>query len=223
MKKAGKKSKNISAKRGIIITLAAILLLMAIFYIILLVIERSEKPNDTQTNKYTFSAADYDENIFEDRVYMSYDRSVYYTDPNSGMTVTVSHDDATDVSETYREVVEFLLDYIDTMINGDVDGYNACYAPEFYNKERTPKIAFTMQKLYRITLTAVDWKYDDSGDGALRYYNVAIEYMIKNNNGTLRNDMGSDAIRKVYLTIREDADSGEMMQITDESYAPWTE
>lgn len=223
MKKAGAKRKNISAKRGIIITLAAVLMAITLFYIILLMIEQTEITNDMQTNKYTFSVADYDENIFEDRVYMSYDRSVYYTDPSSGMTVTVSRDDMTDVSETYREVIEFLLDYIDAMINGDVDGYNDCYAPEFYNKDRTPKTSFTMQKLYRITITAVDWKYDDSGDEANRYYNIAIEYMIKNNNGTLRSDMGSDAIRKVYLTIMENVNSGGTMQITDESYAPWSE
>ncbi len=221
MKKNGKKKKNISAKRGILITLAAILLTMAVLYVILLIIEKSESKIDSQTNKYTFSIANYDENIFEDKVYVSYDRSIYYTDLNSGMTVTVSKDDTTDVSETYRDAVLFLLDYIDAMINGDVDSYNDCYAPEFYDTNRSPKTSFTMQKLYRMNLTSVDWKYVDDGDEALRYYNISIEYMIKNNNGTLRSDMGSDAIRKIYLTIKEDG-AGNML-ITDESYAPWTE
>lgn len=221
MKKAGEKGKRTTAKRGIIIAVTAILLIMAVFYIILWIVEKGEEPNNTQTNKYTFYNADYDENIFEDKVYMSYDRSVYYTDLSSGLTVTVTRDDTTDVSETYREAVLFLLDYIDAMINGDVEAYNACHAPEFYNKDRLPKAGFTMQKLYMLTITAVDYKYDDEGDEAVRYYNMAIEYMIKNNNGTLRNDMGSDAIRKKYLTIKED--SAGRMTITDESYAPWSD
>ena len=171
--------------------------------------------NTETSNVYKFDYANYDENIFEDSKYMGYDRSIYYTDAEGYMTVTIDRENMDDVNEAYREVILFMMDYIDAMINGDVEKYNSCFDPSYYTGGRQPKKNFTQQKLYRIKLIAVDYWYDESGGSSVMYYNIGIEYMIKNNNGTLRDDMGSDALRIKYLTIKE---TDGNFAITDESY-----
>lgn len=205
------------AKKILLIVAGGICAFILIFFGVSRFISSSRRGDKTtQSNNYRFDYANYDENIFLDKKYMSYDRSIYYTGVNTYMTVTIDREHMDDVSEIYREPVLFLMDYIDAMINGDVAGFNACHAPEYYTGGRQPKENFTMQKLYSITLISVDNWYDDSDSDAERYYNIGIEYMIKNNNGTLRNDMGSDAIRRKYLTIKETSDGD--FSITDESY-----
>lgn len=204
------------AKKILLIVTGGICAFILIFFGVSRFISNSRGGDETQPNNYRFDYANYDENIFLDKEYMSYDRSIYYTGVNTYMTVTIDRKHMDDVSEIYREPVLFLMDYIDAMINGDVTEYNACHAPEYYTGGRKPKENFTMQKLYSITLISVDNWYDDSDSTAKRYYNIGIEYMIKNNNGTLRNDMGSDAIRRKYLTIKETSDGA--FSITDESY-----
>lgn len=135
---------------------------------------------------------------------MGYDRGVTYT--NGNLTVTVDREHLDDVSEAYRETVLFMFDYIDAMINGDAQKFNSMYAASFFKDGRTPRERFTQQKIYAANIVAVDNWYDDSESSAVTYYNIGIDYMIKNNNGTLRDDMGSDAVRRKYLTIRKDAD-----------------
>ena len=70
------------------------------------------------------------------------------------------------------------------------------------------KEAFTAQKLYNITIT-LQSREEVTEEG--QTYNreiYVVEYMIRQNNGTFRTDVGSDAIRKqlVVVTDRE----GEM-------------
>lgn len=210
------KTSRKTAKKAIIIVFLTVLVSMVVLYCILLAIQKRSDSEKKQPNNYRFDYVNYDEDIFGDKEYMSYDRNVYYTSVNSYMTVSIERDSLDDVSEAYKSPVLFMLDYIDAMINGEADTFNAYHAPEFYTNGRTPLERFTMQKLYSITITAVDNWYDDSGAEAVRYYNMGIDYMIKNNNGTLRNDMGSDAIRRKYLTLRETADG--TITIIDESY-----
>ncbi len=217
MKAAGteKKQRN-AAKKAIIVVLCAVCMLIIVFYCIIWAVNRHGNGDETLPNNYTFDYANYDEDIFRDKEYMSYDRNIYYTSINSYMTVTIDRENMDDVSESYRRPILFMMDYIDAIVNGDVETYNSCHASEYYKSGRKPKENFTMQKLYAIKLTTVDTWYDDAGSEALRYYNIGIDYMIKNNNGTLRNDMGSDAIRRIYLTLKET--SSGTITITDESY-----
>lgn len=210
-----KKDKK-TAKKTILIVFAAMCIFMILYFMVSYGISKIKFGGNTETsNVYKFDYANYDENIFEDSKYMGYDRSIYYTDAEGYMTVTIDRENMDDVNEAYREVILFMMDYIDAMINGDVEKYNSCFDPSYYTGGRQPKKNFTQQKLYRIKLIAVDYWYDESGGSSVMYYNIGIEYMIKNNNGTLRDDMGSDALRIKYLTIKE---TDGNFAITDESY-----
>lgn len=209
------KGKRPSSKKVILSVVGVICGLTLLFYGIILIANKVKNGRaDPEPNKYTFDYANYDENIFEDAVYMGYDRGVTYT--NGNLTVTVDREHLDDVSEAYRETVLFMFDYIDAMINGDAQKVNSMYAASFFKDGRTPRERFTQQKIYAANIVAVDNWYDDSESSAVTYYNIGIDYMIKNNNGTLRDDMGSDAVRRKYLTIRKDADG--VFAITAESY-----
>ena len=58
-------------------------------------------------------------------------------------SVTFSLDERDAAS--YGEDVLFMVSYIQYMINGDVENYNACYS-DLYHEKVAPKENFTMQK-----------------------------------------------------------------------------
>ena len=84
---------------------------------------------------------------------------------------------------------------------------NSFFSDAYFDVE-AEKEAFTAQKLYNITITLQSREeIIEEGETYNREIYV-VEYMIRQNNGTFRTDVGSDAIRKqlVVVTDRE----GEM-------------
>ena len=53
-----------------------------------------------------------------------------------------------------------------------------------------------------ITEVSVTDKMDDTGATYKEYY-YTLEYMIRHNNGSLRNDMGSDCVKAQHLILSE--------------------
>lgn len=87
---------------------------------------------------------------------------------------------------------------------GDSVAYNALFSPEFIAASGSYS-AFTKQKLYDISII----EHSISApvpEGYSKVYLYGLAYKIKDNNGSLRKDVGSDAELEQYLTIVEDAD-----------------
>ena len=95
------------------------------------------------------------------------------------------------------DVVQFFHQYLQTMIDGDVDGFLSMYASDYDGE--LPQ-TFTTQMVYDMTL------YPQSEGGTVVAYRL--DYRIYHNNGTLRDDMGSDTIRPLIFTLTEE--NGEL-------------
>ena len=93
---------------------------------------------------------------------------------------------------------------VEYMIMGDAEAYNTCFSPIYFSTQ-SPKDRFTKQKLYNITIIEVSMteKQDENGNSYTEYY-YKLDYMIRHNNGSLRNDVGSDSIKSqhIYLSDR---------------------
>ena len=143
-------SKRSRLKKKIIIVIISIFALMILMFISIFVLSTVLDKISGKDEEYDFNfyEADYNENIFEDREYLSLIENGYisYCDMDN-VTLGIDEDDA----HKYGQDVEFIVSYIQHMINGDVDKYNSCYS-ELYYEEEDPKEKFTMQKIYDVLI-----------------------------------------------------------------------
>ena len=128
---------------------------------------------------------------------------INYTDGASNITIGIEKDTA----HLYGDDVEFVVDYLYSIINGDAQGYGMYFDDEYKSKIELPT-EFTMQKIYDVNILKIS-ETDISGEGELyTEYKFALEYKILKNNGTFRKDIG-DGSKKQYFTISDR--SGELL------------
>ena len=150
------------------------------------------------------------DDIYADAEYMSLNRAINYT-TTEGYTVTV------EIPETeyakYSKEVQLLIRLIEAAIAGDADGYNTCFTPEYLAASGAEE-PFTMQKLYDIEIVNYHSSAAVGKEHAEIYQNAAVyglRYKIKDNNGSLRYDMGSDAVHEQYISIVTDREGNALI------------
>jgi len=162
---------------------------------------------EKSTNRsYVYPPPDYDLNIFDDSGYLSLDRSIWF---NDGAMRTVITDET---FANYTPELQFMYNVINFIINGNYTEYNKIFT-EDYRKKAGDELRerFTMQQLYNIELEIVDMS--TAGDTVTNTV-VSVSYMIRNNNGTFRNDLdyNEEAIRSVVYML---ATTGSEIKVTD--------
>ncbi len=202
-------NKKQTIKKVIIVCLCAIPVLLLLNFLLdrnWSEIFRNSGATDVKV-EYKFATPDYDYDIFEDEKYLDKNRLIEYTDGAVSRLIT-------DDPSLYGVGVEFFSDYFDAVINGDVDAYNAMFTDE-YKKEHGAKSEFTMQKIYNITLEKLSENVIEEGAyKGVKRYTYRVTYMIMDNNGTFRSDMGSDAAVPQIIELLEDSDGAKINSIT---------
>lgn len=185
--------KNKKTKRIVLIAFGATLVLL----LICAMIPGLLFGNDSEYKEYEpvdpsklYETKEEDFDIMEYEEYLSLDRNVYFHDgTEENYTKTgIDSDDAAELGE------DILLAYqmIDSIINGDVDGYNALVA------DKLVRDSFTQQQLYSISL-----RRERPNEGY--DYAVRVEYKIHENNGSYRNNIMPDSSRyQIYCMKNED-------------------
>lgn len=145
---------------------------------------------------YSFYPTDYDLDVTADEEYMGLDRYVHYKTGSETFTITDGNYSA------YNGAVVFFGQYFETVIAGDADTYNT-YFSDLYYETNAPHERFAPQMLYDIQIEMLS--QDPQNDGSTLYaFDVA--YKIHRNDGTFRNDIDSDASKKLYFELYEDKD-----------------
>ena len=132
-----------------------------------------------------------------DQTYRGYDKTMYYYDPQTGITEGITEGKY----EDYGECVLFLADFLSAIIAGDAEEYNMFFS-DVYFENNEPKESFSMQKLYDIQVSPYS-KEEKAAEDGQKYteYIYMLQYRIRKNNGSLRNDMDSDGLRPQYILI----------------------
>ncbi|MBO5512793.1 MAG: hypothetical protein J6J01_02810 [Oscillospiraceae bacterium] len=162
-----------------------------------------------------FATPDYEYDIMKDPDYLQLNRRIYYCDERSGMT-----EELTDKTVTgYGPAAVVLRDFINTIIAGDADAYNALFSSNYY-ANHDPEAPFTMQRLYDIKLTKINESIVSGESGKYTQYEFEVEYKIRLNDGTYRTDIGHDESKKQYF-ILSDSTSEEVLidQILEFNYS----
>ena len=152
--------------------------------------------DDGSSHSFYFYHANFEEDIYKDATYMGLDRSVYYTDLPSGFTTSL---DAYNYTQ-FGEAPALLFLYIHDIIEGNCEAYDS-YFSEAFLKENKRTERFTKQKLYNIKIVFLS--AEESAGGAYTTYEFAVEYMIHQNNGTFRRDLGSDCTKKQHFVLTD--------------------
>ncbi|MHC1693771.1 MAG: hypothetical protein AB9835_00545 [Eubacteriales bacterium] len=174
--------------KRILLIVAAVLLITGIVTGVLTVIEnylKDKKAKELEEldkpKSYIFFEPDYDENIFDDPIYMDKIRSIAYSD---GIVKTLITDG--DFS-AFPPQVKFFEGYFDAAIKGDAETYNTLFTDEYYESNEK-RDRFTMQKIHDIEVELLE-SYTTNTGKTVEYNIYKVTYTILKNNGTFRNDM----------------------------------
>ena len=197
---------NKSPKKKLLIIIISIIAIMAVLIVASLIIDLVERKKGGEYEiDYNFYPADYEENIFEDEKYISLtkDGFISYCDSSTNITLGIDKE----IAKNYGEEVDFLVDMIYDIINGDHESYNEKFSDSYY-KNNSPKNSFTMQKVYDVKITSISDEEvaEEAGNYTKSVY--CVEYKIYHNNGTFRRDIG-DGSKKQYITLTNA--SGELL------------
>lgn len=137
--------------------------------------------------------------LLKDEVYASYDQTIAYCDSMTGITVG-----GIERSEfaNYGKCVELLCNWIESIKAGDADAYNSFFSEKYFSSN-TRQDEFSMQKLYGIVITTYSEEIIDENGESYTEYIYMVDYKIRNNNGSLRSDMGSNGTRTQYILITD--------------------
>ncbi len=197
-----------------LICLAAIVLLLATIPLAEWLLREPEPSYD-----FVFADPALSEDIEADEAYLALDRGFYYvaSEGSYEFKSAITEKNATD----YNHAVQLLIRLVRAAKAGDADAYNACFSPE-YIAASGRFAAFTQQKIYdicirRYTLSSgfrVPAGYDE-------VYVYGLTYKIKDNNGSLRRDMGSDASHEQFITVVVDENNEALIYAVEvRNYIP---
>ncbi len=197
------KSKNRKRRaQGLIITLFCIIIgITVLCFSIMAIIGNANQPQNNVGNTIIFQEEKYDYDIMKDEIYLALDRNVRFENSQNGITIEIVNDNLNDVPSDIRDSFSVIYDFIDYAISGDHQKINDLFSDEYIEADGETKMEFTMQQLYNIKVTYITDATTESDGYTYSSQDFWLEYMIRNNNGTFRNDMASDCIKKEYVRI----------------------
>ena len=111
-------------KRIIVITVVSLILIIVLYFAVSglssLLDDQHEKPGSGSSDRIYFYPADYEEDITTDLEYMGLIRDISLKYSNSDLTISLSPDDY----DAHGEIVFFMTELINSIIEGDVKKYN---------------------------------------------------------------------------------------------------
>ena len=191
-------------KKRMLIAILIISVLAVISYVLLenpQIFERTEQKKVTsmysdKLYSYVFPPSDYNLDVTQDEWYMQLDRSVHYK--NGNVSVMVYEDEL----PGYNKAVQFFVEYFKTVVAGDADTYNSYFTDHYY-EDYEPYGRFAPQMVYDIEIEQLTENANE--DGTINWtFNV--KYKIHKNDGSFRNDIPSDAAKKLLFELVADQD-----------------
>ena len=201
--KAATKNKNQKGRaQGLIIIFFSVIIgITVLCFSIMAIIKNTHTPQNIVGNTIIFHEANYDYDIMKDENYLELDRNVRFENSQNGITVEIVDDNLNDVPSDIRDSFSVIYNFIDYAISGDHQKLNDLFSDEYIEADGETKMEFTMQQLYNIKVTYITDATAESDGYTYSSQDFWLEYMIRRNNGTFRNDMASDCIKKEYVRI----------------------
>lgn len=188
---------NKKMRKKLLIALAVTVGVVAILITVLLIIKASQNKDDPFTLPDTYFHPTYQGDIFEYADYLDKRPDVifYCEDPN-GLGHTTEIND--DLNKSFAPEVLYLRDFLEIMMRADVEAYNNCFN-EVYYKTHKKQEAFSQQMIYEAEIRFGGETKKENGERTATYY---LLYKLYENDGSLRRDVGSDAVVPMRVVLR---------------------
>ena len=180
------KAEKRKLKKAFFIVLSVFAALCALLLVAYAVLQylKDDEDNGALPSEY-FITPDYSEDISKDIVYQSKLRYVYYLEYGTGEMVTEANVDS------MPDSAQFFYRYFDCVISGNYEEYKSFFTQD-YLKHNTIPDKFTKQKIYDIEVNLVNRENIEKDGVNIIVDTFIVKYKIMDNNGTFRNDVGSN-------------------------------
>lgn len=211
--------KRAFAKKAIIRTAAVIYvllcLLLAVYSVTGIVEWKLEKDTVLEKPKAqsgVFFDADFNADISKDEDYQKELLYITYTDSDV-LKTTITEGNF----EEYDKNLVFFNEYFTCLCEGDFERYDTFFTKSYFdeNEHTDLELGFTKQRIYDIFITKTSSGYEENGN---TYRTYEVKYKIMKNDGTFRNDIGSDEQRPQYITLVTSENGTFIRRITYNKY-----
>ncbi len=188
--------------KAILIFSVAVLVLYAVFMLfdpetrLQRFLEKEAEDNREEIELYPL---DDELNTPDNEEYLEKDSRMFYHDPFEGVTYSIEEE--TLLQESAE--VQFFYEYFAAIREGDDVAYAALFSTSYDGDIAED---FTQQLLYDITV------YPQTSGGSIVSYRV--EYRIFRNNGSFRDDVGSDTIRPLLIELERVGNSLKIKSVS---------
>ena len=235
-----KKRRNSIMKKKIITAAVATAVISAFLFGVAVLINIGWFTEEIQPDPEWYEFApitDFDYNIMEDDWYqnqLGIGPIVRFHNAQTGIGRELTPEEYDD----HGKAVKLLTDLVIAAQQGDNDAYNACFSDAYLITEGKKKAEadgvtytdaeylelgkkseFTMQQVYDVVITLYS---EEKNNDELLHCTYELKYKIHMNNGTLRNDMGSDCYRVQQIIMLENEDTEELEIITVNTFSDRT-
>lgn len=193
---AGIAEQNKKMRKRLLITIGIVLGLIALLMGTIFILKACREPEEFSLPD-TYFHPTYKGDIFGYYDYMQKrpDVILYCDDPDGiGRTTSVEEHR----KDEFAPEVFYLRDFLQIMMHADIDAYNNCFN-EIYYKDHDQQEPFSQQMIYAAEIRLVSQEDGKNGEKISTYY---LLYKLYENDGSLRRDVGSDAIVPMRIVLR---------------------
>lgn len=194
---------NKRMQKKLLFVLAISIGVVAVLVSVLLIVKACQEKDDEFSLPESYFCPTYNGDIFKYADYLEKRPDViFYCEDPDGLGRTTSID--ADREDELAPEVLYLRDFLQIMMHADVDAYNNCFN-EIYYKNHKKQDAFSQQMIYEAEIRFASEEEGKNGERTATYY---LLYKLYENDGSLRRDVGSDAVvpMRVVLRIAPDGD-----------------
>ncbi len=199
-------AQRVRSKRIILIAFMVSIVFIFAYFAVNAIINSTA--DDTSSRRpIFFYAADWEKDIMEDKSYLGLDRNIYFHDTRRNEKIGVSDENSAQVSQDYKAGVDLLRKYIKYAIAGNHTDINKMFSDAYYAAGYKDFDAFTMQQIYDICITTIRLSSTEENGKTYQSYEFWLEYKIRENNGTFRDDVESDGAKpEMFIITDRDGD-----------------
>ena len=184
---------NKKMRKKLLIALSVTISVVVILVSVLLIVKALQEKNNAFSLPDSYFYPTHQGDIFEYEDYLQKRPDViFFCEDPDGIGRT------TDNLEDFPLEALYLRDFLQIMMHADVDAYNNCFN-EIYYKKHQKQVAFSQQMIYEAEIRYASEDKSSNGERTVTYY---LCYKLYENDGSLRRDVGSDAMVPMKVVLR---------------------
>ncbi len=198
--------KTVSKKRLLSVIAIVLAFLLALGTLLYFLCKNPDGADNTKEDIFYYPA-DYGEDIFQNKAYMSFQRDLIYG--ASGVEQLFSYE--TDYQDASLEC-RFFLDYFQCLMEGDSKKLIDFYCVDYFDEEPD----FTRQMIYDPYVLFHSVTDEEIDCSMQKLYNFHVRYRIFKNNGTFRRGVASNvAVPQIYQLLKKEDGTYQIFRILE--------